>query len=226
MVPSHRIRLARQRSVFSTALFALALAILLPKANATISLGLINDFQDGTTQGWAGGSNSPINIADGGPLGSGDSFLQIQPNTFFASFNLLISGAVDPGVTGFTVDLMAPQNNVDTLELRLVIFGPGSSTGTRYTSATPTVIPNDGIWRNYSFSLLEPDLALPGGGDSYANVIADVNRIMFRHDPGAPDSGGTFANAVLGVDNLTAVPEPSALNLLLLAAIPLLRRRR
>ncbi|MEM7144614.1 MAG: PEP-CTERM sorting domain-containing protein [Verrucomicrobiota bacterium] len=227
MVPSQRIRLARLTSI---ALAVTLMTSLVTHAHATISLGLINDFQDGTAQGWDGGANFPINIANGGPLGAGDRFLQINPNTFFASYNLSISGAVDANVTGFTVDLMAPANNVDTLEMRLVLFGPGISTGTRYTSATPITIPNDGVWRNYYFSLLEPDLSLPGGGDTYANVIADVNRIMFRHDPGTPDFGGTFASAVLGVDNLTAVsiPEPNT-PLLLLSAISLatfFRRRR
>ena len=48
-------------------------------ASAQVVGGRVDDFQDGTTLGWTnGGVNLPVNIATGGPNGSGDRFLQIM----------------------------------------------------------------------------------------------------------------------------------------------------
>jgi hypothetical protein len=42
-------------------------------------VGQIDDFEDGTTMGWMEGfpsPNPPVNIASGGPAGTGDNYLQ------------------------------------------------------------------------------------------------------------------------------------------------------
>ena len=47
--------------------------------SAQIFPGFLNDFEDGTTQGWSNGGSSPnppTNIPDGGPGGAGDAFLE------------------------------------------------------------------------------------------------------------------------------------------------------
>src|SRR5688572_20409255 len=46
-----------------------------------ITGGQVDDFQDGTTQGWSGMS-APTNVATGGPDGTGDRYLQISSATF------------------------------------------------------------------------------------------------------------------------------------------------
>ena len=49
-------------------------------ALSQVVLNQTDDFEDGTTQFWriggAGGANGPVNVADGGPAGAGDNFLQ------------------------------------------------------------------------------------------------------------------------------------------------------
>lgn len=46
---------------------------------AQVTAGQVDDFEDGTVQGWMEGAispNPPTNIATGGPAGAGDNFLQ------------------------------------------------------------------------------------------------------------------------------------------------------
>jgi len=191
--------------------------------SAAISAGLVSDFEDGTTQNWSGGS-SPVNITTGGSTGAGDNFLQIGDGGNMATFNTILSGAIDSAVTGFQVDLMRPSSDVGALDIRLVLFGPG--TGNRWTSTTAEVVPNDDVWRTYTFPLLESDLTQVQGADTYANLSSTVNRVMFRHDPDTPSANGGIVSGTLGIDNVTAVPEPQSVLFLLLSGFLITARRR
>lgn len=44
-----------------------------------IVVGQIDDFQDGSTQGW-GGYAVPTNVPTGGPSGAGDKYLKLTSN--------------------------------------------------------------------------------------------------------------------------------------------------
>ena len=63
---------------------ALTAALIFAVPVSALSVGQIDTFQDGTTQGWhvGGGPNLPEAfppvIPDGGPNGSGDQFLQVE----------------------------------------------------------------------------------------------------------------------------------------------------
>ena len=105
------------------------------------------------------------------------------------------------------------------LEIRLVLFGPGG--GNRWTSTTSQVLPGDGVWRSYTFGILQGDLTRVLAAGSYADLTTNLNRIMFRHDSGGPSPGGTPVApniGVFGIDNVsaitTAVPEPATLTLM------------
>ena len=54
------------------------LAIAVPLSAVTV--GQIDDFQDGTTMGWfvpGASANPPANVPTGGPGGTGDAYLQL-----------------------------------------------------------------------------------------------------------------------------------------------------
>ncbi len=200
--------------------------IALPQsADSAIVAGLLNDFEDGSTQNWSGNS-APTNFATGGPAGASDNFLRIGGGNRFAIFNSTSthSGAIDPGVTAIQVDLMRPASDPTDLEMRLVLFGP--QTFDRWTSANAETILADGVWRTYTFSLLEADLIRVLGADTYANLSADVDRIMFRHDPSPASATGISAPGTLGIDNVRAIPEPGATVLLLSGLLVFLQDRR
>ena len=172
---------------------------------ADVSPGLLSDFESGTLEDWDGGS-TPTNIPTGGPAGVGDNYLQISGGNNFATFNASLSGVLDPSITSIDVDLLRPAGESD-LEMRLVLFGP--STFDRWTSTNFQVVPGDGTWSTYSFSVLESDLTRVAGGSSYTDLTTNLDRIMFRYDPGPPDFGGTPSPpGSLGLDNITALPLP------------------
>jgi hypothetical protein len=194
-------------------------------SQSAIVAGLLSDFEDNTTQGWAGGA-SPTNIPDGGPTGVGDNSLRIGGGGSLATFNLssAFSGAISSTVIAFQVDLMRASGDTGNLEIRLTLFSPG--TGNRWASTTAAIVPNDGNWNTYTFSLLEADLTQVQGTASYTDLTGAVDRVMFRHDPGAPSAGGSGGTGSLNLDNIRAIPEPTSGILCLAASAVLFRRRR
>jgi hypothetical protein len=115
------------------------------------------------------------------------------------------------------------------LEIRLVLFGPG--TGNRWTSTQSHILPGDGVWNTYIYSILEIDLTRVLGGSSYADLVGNLNRIMFRHDEGGPSAQGTsvgFNADPFYIDNVTAVPIPASIWLFAsgIAALAFRLRRR
>lgn len=223
-------------------IFSLCAVFLLSQtARADLLLGPIHDFEDGTLQGWAPIALNTANIPNGGPTGAGDNFLEISsgagagpgPGRLAAfSQDANVTGQIDPGVTEIQVDIMRPATEFD-LGIRLVLFGPTG--GDRWTSTDAQTVVGDGSWNTYTFSILEADLTQVLGTDTYANMSSDLNRIMFRHQSGAPDSQGeivgTTGAGTFGIDNviagpLTAIPEPTSFVMVALGLLGLLHRRR
>ena len=215
-----------KHELLATALIA-ASALAQP-ARGAITLGTVSDFEDGTTQGWGGGA-APTNIADGGPGGLGDNFLQVGNGGNWATHNTGpdFSGVIGAGVTSIEVDMMRPPDGVpqvhQVVHMRLVLLGPG--TGDRWTSSASTIIPEDGVWRTYRFSTLESDLIQVQGASSYAAMAGNVDRVMFRHDP-TGSAQGTPLRGLVGLDNIRVIPEPASGLLGLIAGALMLGRRR
>ncbi|RIK69914.1 MAG: hypothetical protein DCC67_21010 [Planctomycetota bacterium] len=171
-----------------------------------------DDFETGTTTlNWLGGS-SPTYIASGGPAGADDAFLRITPNPFrehlavFNTSSAWTGNYQSLGAAAVHVDLMAPANSAP-LQIRLVLFSAATSVlqpENRWTSTVAQTTPNDGVWRRYTFALDEAALTRVQGADNYAQLMANVNRVMFRYDVNPPSSGGdpVSGNAELNLDNI------------------------
>ncbi len=204
--------------LISFALFSFGLS----SVHADVVLGTLFDFQDGTIQGWAGGT--VMNVADSGPGGVGDHSLQLSNggNGNFAMFNSQIGGVIDMSVSAISADLFRPQGEVDA-SIRLVLFG---TDGTRWTSSAATIVAGDGAWNRYSFSVLEADLTRVVGTGTYSSLISNLDQGMFRHDPGAPSAGGSSLAGTMNFDNIAAIPEPSQLFLLVSGLLGLAGVRR
>ncbi len=199
-------------------------------SNAQIVLGQVDDFQDGTLQNWGPGGNSQ-NVATGGPAGAGDRFLQVQSfggvggGSRLATFNdFQWSGNyATAGVTA--VSLYMRNFGQTDLAIRLAMFDfTGSQT--RWTSTVSQSLLAGGGWQLMTFSVAEVDLTRVMGTNSYADLIVDVDRLMFRHQAGVPDAEGDSIVALAGFDNVRAVPEPASLLALGLGTLFLRRRRR
>lgn len=175
-------------------------------AAATLHTDDFNELDpEAPTLKWDGGS-SPTRIASGGVADS--AYLEISTS----GFHLATKNAEDRwigdyaaiGATRIEVDLMAPVASLP-LEMRLVMFGPVDE-NSRWTSATSQVVPNDGVWRHYTFSFAESDIVPVLTTASHSSLLSDVIRVMFRYDEmsDGPDYQGGFVPGVgsLGIDNI------------------------
>ncbi len=182
--------------------------------NHTVDAAIVQEpvgFDSANAEGWVAGRSfvNPIVEPSGGRDGDGDAFLKITanggngPGSIAAVFNdgdEWTGDFVTPGITGLSIDMMSPATS-SSLDMRLVLFGP-NSTASRWTSNEVISVANDGVWRNYVFPIGESQLTRVLGSSTIDAVLADADRIMLRHDPGAPSVGGAASRAVLGIDNI------------------------
>lgn len=228
----------------------LCLLCLLPSGAArAVSVGQIDDFEDGTLQGWRNGTTAATadhlsNITDGGPAGVGDSYLEVVSHATepFAGNRLTFFNRLQwtgdytaAGITAIAVDLKN-FSPTETLNMRLAInggFGPSFDfTGGVFTSAASIRLDVGSGWTRAVFSLLPGDLiSISGGrggnttGNDVQATLANVLELRLLNSA-TPDWAGLPVTATLGVDNLLAVPLPPALALFGTGLIVLLPRRR
>ncbi len=208
-------------------IFALALAA---TSGAQIVLGQVDNFQDGTLQGWGGGA-SLTNVATGGPGGAGDRFLQVQSfggiggGSRLATFNSAQWTGNYSAASVTAVSLFMRNLGQTNLAIRLVLFDL-DGVDERWTSTVSQALSVGGAWQLMTFSVAESSLTRVQGSGSYANLMVDVDRLMFRHQSGAPAAEGQAIAAMAGMDNVRAVPEPASLLALGLGTLFLRRRRR
>lgn len=209
-------------------LLALSVLTLFVTTASAIEIGLTDDFQDNTTQNWAVGQPHPappFTVADAGPDGSGDFALQVDslggggPGSRLAVFNRTQwSGDwTTAGVTAVQADIKVVGAN--DLDMRVGFQGAGG----RIVSADSVSLAGDGTWQTLVFSVLEADL-VTSGGTSVADTLAAVSEFRFLHNPNADFRGAVIAESIL-IDNVIALPEPSALVLLAIGGLAVIRRR-
>jgi hypothetical protein len=194
-------------------------------ALADLTPGVISNFQDGTVQGWDGGTVA--NVLNVGPLGNGDHSLRLSNGGSggnFAMFNEGVSGVVSPSVNSITSNIFRSAGT-GSAEIRLMLFDTNFN---RWTSTVSANVIDNGTWHSFSFSILESDLTQVSGTGTYTELMSSLDRIMFRYDPGAPNAGGLPLSGFMYFDNITAVPEPSSMMLFVNALVLgcVLRRRR
>lgn len=209
-----------------------ALLFVAARADA-VSLGQIDDFEDGTTADWTEGvpsPNPPVNVPDGGPLGDGDAWLQnvssggSGPGSSLVMFNFeqWAGDYLAAGVSAIEADLA--NFGAEPLYMRIAFEGEG---GTQYGSTDAFVLPADGAWHHVRFDLLA--VAVIAGSDTLEDVLASVTTLRILSAEDGPGWAGDRIVATLGVDNIqavAAVPAPAALWLLIGALAGLGFRRR
>lgn len=167
---------------------------------------------------WQSGSpNStpPSVIPNGGPMGTGDSFLQITSDVGGGAGSRLIAfnsssdwtgNYTAAGVSGLTMDLR--NGGQGSLFVRVAVNGPG---GWFVTDAREVAAGRG--FENFSFDLEAGALTparvnSPTLGTDAGATLAGVTQLRILHNPDHGDARGAVATAALRVDNITAVPEP------------------
>jgi len=229
---------------------AMLLSLLLFQSGAAraISVSQIDTFGDSTIQGWRMGiptvtDSHMTNIADGGPAGAGDNFLQVVADGTAAQggrltfFNRLqwTGNYTAEGVTAIAMDLknFSPS---ESLNLRLAINGgfrdPSFNfIGGVFTTSANISLDSGSGWKQAVFSLLPSDLIpISGGiggnttGNDVQAALANVLELRLLNSA-TPDWSGLPVDATLGIDNIHAVPLPPALALFGSGLVVLLTRR-
>lgn len=222
------------RCVWLVALgFVVAIALPLT-ANAQITLGQVDDFQINTsgdeTLGWTRGVNAPqypFLVATGGPEGN-DAFLEV-PTTGtsgsgsrinFFNASQWTGNYVAAGVTEITAEIA--DFGTTPLYMRIAFQ---DAFGTEYGSTNYDLVPADGLWHPVSFDLSPAGLTLLQGSETAEQALTTVGILRVLSNAEMPSFRGDVLPNVLGMDEVTAVPEPGAFGIpIVLAAV--FRRRR
>lgn len=205
--------------------------LFLPATASAVTFGQVDDFQDGTVENWDGAAGF-FQTVGGGQGGAGDLYLEVTGDggvgagSRIATYNQAqwSGNYLAAGVSAIEVD-MANFGPTD-LEMRaFLMFGSGGD----WTTTAPLLVPADGLWRPYVFGLTAADLTHVGGaGSSLDDTLSNLPRLMLRHQSGDPGGlgEGTPVLGTLGIDNITAVPEPASLLVVAAGGLGVLRRRR
>jgi len=213
----------RLRAAFLAAVFS---SLAAGSAHA-VTLGQTDTFTGGVTAGWTSGNPHPfppVGVTSGGPTGDGDGWLRLTATGLQGAGGKLVafSGPQWAGdylaasVTGITMDL----SNLGTTALSMRLYFR-SFAGTAYT-LNPVALSAGSGWTHVSFDITPTSMS-----SGAATILANVGEFWLYHSPAATFPGPNIAS-VLGVDNVTAVPEPAALALFVagLAALGMVRRRQ
>jgi len=195
-----------------------------------VSLGQIDNFQDGTTQGWGDNAQISVNITNGAPAGANDHYLQVSSGTFGGGQRLVTfnrsqwtGNYVAAGVTGLTMDLR--NFGPSLMPIRIVIReGTGGSGTPGYSSITAFALPADGQWHTAFFSLDAGSLTPINSPQPLATDLANVPELRLLSSA-FPATIGDSTSGQFGVDNIMAVPEPGSMALIGLGFIGLVKRR-
>lgn len=197
----------------------ISLIFFMPRIGITqVVIDQVDDFNDGTLQGWTKGqpvdtfvtnqSNqlkvSTINNFNGGP----HSKLIIYNETQWKG------DYISQGITGIKLKISNPYNpipNNNPLRIRIAIGntnkpgGGGSNLGTWFVSKEAIVISPDSGEVTAIISVLEEDLNIAHGMDSYASVFGNVAalRITASTSPTNPRGDDNMIASIL-IDDITA----------------------
>jgi len=197
----------KKQTVFKKLWFFAAGAII--STTLAIVPNQVDNFEDGTTQGWGSGIPNltpPANITTGGPTGTDDNYLKVTSNGGSGSGSKLvvmnstqwIGDYITAGVTSVSMNIK--NFGATTLNMRIVLEGPGGN----FWSVNPLVVAASSDWPLISFSVQAANLT---GGTNVNSTLSGVTEVRILHSV-AGGSKGDAVVAQIGLDDITAVSQP------------------
>ena len=200
----------------TTRVLFLLVACLLSVSSYAVTAGHVDDFEDGTTQGWQEGvgistpnPNPPTNVADGGPAGVGDNYLEnvSSGGTGAGSRQVIFNTGADwtgsfdaAGINLIQFDVRVDPSSQGPLFLRLAFEG---TNGARYVSTNAVEVPDDGNWHNVSLPFEDATMSLVAAGATFAQAAAGVTEFRLIHRPAGPAWTASSFVGVVGYDNIS-----------------------
>jgi hypothetical protein len=223
---------------------AVVVVLLVPAVGpAQVTLGQVDNFEDGSLQNWAQGISSlgTLTSATGGPPGS-THYMQVTALGGFGGSSSRLTvfnqsqwrgNYIAAGVNAVEMDLLAPTSNAQTLSMRIAYKSGTGAGAPGYSSTAAFSLPADGQWHHAVFLLSNSTMTPIGAVTSPFDAFITAPQEMRILHSASPSLNGDVIAAVVGVDNVRAsfvpVPEPAGgLAAVALAAglVGLARRRR
>ncbi len=212
-------------------LLGLFLLIASTRAEA-VTLGQLDDFQDGTRMGWSHGlPDNLVNVPNGGPLGAGDNYLRLISDGNgsggrLTTFNIQqwLGNYIAAGVNRIEIDLIN-QGNV-SLSIRFAFKSQNSQNVPGYLSPA-MILPVGSGWQHFSIAITAATM-IPVGGPAAFNTFfsSGIGDARIINAVGTSNLNGDFVVGQLGIDNIRAVPEPTVFALGALGLLVVARRLR
>jgi hypothetical protein len=204
-------------------------ALLLIEPARAITLGQVDDFQDGTTMNWRG--NATFNAPDEGPLGAGDHALRIDSFQRMLARNDVNVDTPFPnppaqwagdytaaGVSSIAMDVKNPNDFALQLYLGisnedLILFTNGM--GPTYVSASSITVPADNQWHHIVFPATADAFVPSITNDESpqvgsAAILQEVYQLRVLHTTTPGEFRGDPVQGHFFLDNIRAIPEPSS----------------
>jgi len=195
-------------------LLFLFFSILISGSVCAQTVGQIDDFEDGTTQGWVVGlfgatpPNPPTNEPTGGPAGVDDNFLKYASTGTSGAGSKMIIQNVDSrwlgdfttaGVVRIKMDVRVTGADLD---LRITLLGNAH----RISTANAVTVNAGTGWTSIIIPISASDMVSVQGGNTtdVVNALASVTEMRILSSPTPSWQGETIA-ATLDVDNIMAM---------------------
>lgn len=182
-----------------------------------ITLGQVDNFQDGTPANWKQSILENVaNEPNTGPAGIGDNAMRVTSTNRMVTFNQAqwTGNYIAAGVTRLTMDVR--HQNAFSLWLRIGIsngsFGTHGS-GDTYVTKNAIEVPNDNAWHSVAFDIAPGNFEATWSNPYNPNpaaALANVTHLRIIHNPVPQDFTGAFGggNAIWRFDNITAAAAP------------------
>ncbi len=204
----------------------------LAAASGAAVIGQVDNFEDGTTDGWLtallGSPNPapPINIATGGPKGAGDNYMQLTAlGGANAGSRLTVINVgqwtgnyLSANIGAIAMDLK--NFGTTDLDLRLLFESGGPPTDAAVSTNAFHLAAGSG-WTHVVFPIGIGNLTAILG--TTQNALSNTTALRLFHNP-VTDFPGPSVVATLGVDNINAVPEPGVFGMVGAGLLLLARR--
>lgn len=197
-----------------------------PLSVRAVTPGQIDDFQDGTAQNWRIGVGLVGNVANGGPTGAGDRYIQYTSSGGFGAQSRMIvfndsqwtGNYIGSGTSSIALDLA--NFGAQPLSIRIAFR---DNDGSGYSATTAFSLAADSQWHHTAFALTAGNFTAIGSpGVSFNDLLTNFTGQFRILHSASPSLLGDPIAATLGIDNVQAIPEPSSFMMVGVAFLMLL----
>ncbi len=193
---------------------------------ADVIAGYKDNFEAGAA-GWTNGIAPHPGTALGGPGGASDHYLRVTADGVGSSSRLVVfnrssqwtGNYVAAGVSTISIDLK--NFGTTPLSIRIAVKDGLLLTSSGYATTVAFSLPVDSQWHHAVFSLDSSALTAIGSPPALGTLLQSVPEVRILHST-SPALVGTPIVSSLGIDNVTAVPEPSTAAMLAASSLCLL----